>query len=143
MAEEKKGFNNVDLSETEQLAHQTMHLSHVLRFGEGKAEKRANPGVRRTLEIASNKPGIPTEKLQGILKVNDEVFTELTGRMTEHGLATFTDGARLTEKGEKVYAEIKAQDKEVADKLYGVLSDEEQAQLKAINEKLIQAWHQA
>ena len=80
MANENKGFNNIDMSETERLAHLTQHLSHVLRFAGKPASKRPNPGVKRTLEIAGNNPGIATDKLQGILKVDDEQFAELRKR---------------------------------------------------------------
>ena len=39
----KKGFNNIDMIETERLAHLTQHLSHVLRFAGNPASKRPNP----------------------------------------------------------------------------------------------------
>ena len=69
---DKKGFNNIDMTETERLAHLTQHLSHVLRFAGNPASKRPNPSVKRALEIAGNNPGIVTAELQGILKVADE-----------------------------------------------------------------------
>ena len=141
MAENNKGFNKIEMTETERLAHLTQHLSHVLRFAGAPASKRPNPGVKRTLEIAGNNPGIATAELQGILKVDDEQFAELTGRMSEHGLATFDDGAKLTAKGEEVRAKVAAEDKETADKLFGALSADEQEQLKALYEKMIGAWH--
>ena len=143
MCNGKKGFNKIDMTETERLAHLTQHLSHVLRFNGGPATHRPNPGVKRTLEIAANNPGIATAELQGILKIDDKHFEKLTSRMTEHGLATFEDGARLTDKGEDVRAKIAAEDKETADKLFGALSDSEQAQLKGLYEKIVSTWHEA
>lgn len=140
---DNKGFQSIEMTETERLAHLTQHLSHVLRFAGKQATKRPNPGVKRTLEIAGNNPGIATDKLQGILKISDEQFAELTGRMTEHGLATFDNGAKLTQKGEEVRTKIAAEDKACADKLFGALTTEEQEQLQSLYEKVVSAWHEA
>ncbi len=129
------------MTETERLAHLTQHLSHALRFGHGTASKQKNPGVKRVLEIAKNNPGISNDKLQEILKVDDDQYATLTSKMTEHGLATFEEGAKLTDKGAEVQQKIAVEDKEVADEIFGGLTADEQTQLQELLEKAVANWH--
>lgn len=139
-----EGFEKLDLTETEELAHLTQHLGHLLRFGR-RSDKRCksfNPGVQRILEVAANNEGIAEEKLHGIMKVGDDKFQKALGTAKDEGYVTEADGkVAITEAGKKAYEDQKAADKEIADRLFGALSADEQKQLEALYKKAVSAWH--
>lgn len=139
-----EGFEKLDLTETEELAHLTQHLGHLLRFGR-RSDKRCktfNSGVQRILEVASNNDGIEEAKLHGIMKVGDDKFQKALGTAKDEGYVTESDGkVAITDAGKKAYEDQKAADKEIADRLFNALSADEQKQLEALYKKLVSAWH--
>lgn len=143
MAQEN-GFQKLDLTETENLAHLTQHLGHLLRFGRpsDKRCKTFNPGVTRVLEITANNDAMDTDKLQHILKIGPEKFQDTLSKATEAGYITVADGkVSATEAGKKAYEEQRAADKKIADELFGALSADEQKSLEEIMGKAVAAWH--
>lgn len=139
-----EGFEKLDLTETEELAHLTQHLGHLLRFGR-RSDKRCknfNPGVQRILEVASNNDGVEEGKLHGILKVGDDKFQKALDTAKDEGYVTEADGkVAITETGKKAYADQKAANKEIADRLFGALTEDEQKTFETLCKKLVSAWH--
>ena len=143
MAQEN-GFQKLDLSETENLAHLTQHLGHLLRFGRpsDKRCKGFNPGVHRILEITANNDAVDTEKLEHILKIGPGKFEDVLSKATEAGYITVEDKqVKATEAGKKAYEDQRAADKKIADELFGVLSADEQKTLEETYKKVVSAWH--
>lgn len=105
--------------------------------------RKGGPGQRRVLKILQERGSMPQRELQDYLGIQPGSMSELIGKLEQKGLlrrAACEKDRRsrilmLTEQGREMTDAVKEEQE-----LFGMLSEEEQEQLRALLIKLLEAW---
>lgn len=137
----------MDISTTEKLFHQLHYCMNLLHRGHGPHGGRggAHRGQGRVLALLAEQDGQSPRDLAALLRVQPPSLSELLDKLSRDGSIERRrheedqrmSAVFLTEKGRAMVDEVRQARKDAAEATLAGLSDEEQAALSALLDKLI------